>query len=313
MWISIIFFSFQFLKLLDAADLHVGVDKLYPTLTEAYNSANPGDIIYVFPGIYTEQLVIAKDNLTFRGSTFPSLNPSENNATLTHAASADDGSNDDSATLLVTASNFRLYNLNVENTFGQDVHAVAMSSTGSNNGFYACSFTSWQNTVYTHKGSEFFSRCYIEGAVDFIMGITGQAWFQGCTLGALKDKGWITAQGRTSSDSQGFFVFDKAKITIGTGAASATTAYLGRSWGDYARVILQNSDLGNVITAAGWDTMSDDQVTTNVLFAEYANKNGAGTRVSWAKKLISAESISSILGAAYTSWVDSGYLNLSAL
>jgi hypothetical protein len=59
--------------------------------------------------------------------------------------------------------------------------------------------------------------------------------------------------------------------------------------------------------------MSDDQVTTNVLFAEYANKNGAGTRVSWAKKLISAESISSILGAAYTSWVDSGYLNLSAL
>jgi len=100
--------------------------------------------------------------------------------------------------------------LNVENTFGQDVHAVAMSSTGSNNGFYACSFTSWQNTVYTHKGSEFFSRCYIEGAVDFIMGITGQAWFQGCTLGALKDKGWITAQGRTSSDSQGFFVFDKA-------------------------------------------------------------------------------------------------------
>jgi pectinesterase len=45
-----------------------------------------------------------------------------------------------------------------------------------------------------------------------------------------------------------------SKITLGAGAASATTAYLGRSWGDYARVIFQNSDLGNVITAAGWDS-----------------------------------------------------------
>jgi len=114
------------------------------------------------------------------------------------------------ATLLVTASNFKLYNINVENTGGQDNHAVALSSTGSNNGFYVCNFKSWQNTVYTHKGSEFFSRCYIEGAVDFVIGITAQAWFQGCTLGALKAKAWITAQGRTSSDSTGFFVFDKA-------------------------------------------------------------------------------------------------------
>lgn len=149
--------------------------------------------------------MIAKDNITFQGSSYPSLNPSENNATITHSASAGDGGNDGSgsvtfspgtkhsshptATLLITASNFKLYNINVENTAGQDIHAVALSSTGSNNGFYACSFKSWQNTVYAHKGSEFFSRCYIEGTVDFVIGITGQAWFQGCTLAALRSKG----------------------------------------------------------------------------------------------------------------------------
>ena len=53
-------------------------------------------------------------------------------------------------------------------------------------------------------------------------------------------------------------------------------------------------------------------MTTNVQFGEYANKNSAGARVSWVKKLTSAESISSVLGAGYTNWVDSAYLGLSA-
>jgi pectinesterase len=44
--------------------------------------------------------------------------------------------------------------------------------------------------------------------------------------------------------------------------------------------------------------MTDDQVTTNVLFEEYNNKNGAGARVSRAKKLTAPQLISSILGSA---------------
>lgn len=187
-----------------------------------YNTAVPGDIFYVFRGTYNEQIVIAIDNITFQASSHPSLNIAENNATVTHAVTASDGGNDAScphhlilpanhpaATLLITASNFKLYNINVENTGGQDNHAVALSSLGSNNGFYACSFKSWQNAVYAHKESEFFSRCYIEGAVDSVVGITGQVWLQGCTLAALRAKGWITAQGWASSDSTGLFVFDK--------------------------------------------------------------------------------------------------------
>ncbi|PMD61408.1 carbohydrate esterase family 8 protein, partial [Hyaloscypha bicolor E] len=268
---------------LDAAALHVGADKLYPTLTAAYNTAVPSDIFYVFPGTYNEQIVIAIDNITFQGSSHPSLNTAENNATITNAVTASDGGNDASSTLLVTASNFKLYNINVENTGGQDNHAAVLSSLGSNNGFYACSFKSWQNTVYAHKESEFFSRCYIEGAVDSVVGITGQAWLQGCTLAALRAKGWITAQGWASSDSTGLF------------NEREHVQYLGRSWGDYVRAVFQNSDLGGITAAAGWDSMTDDQVTTNVLFEEYNNKNGAGARVSRAKKLTAPQLISSIL------------------
>jgi hypothetical protein len=79
--------------------------------------------------------------------------------------------------------------------------------------------------------------------VDFVFGITGQSWFQGCTLGIVRaryvlylfpgfglcewrkgsmvqeigrrrmadgNSATITAQGRTSSSTTGYFVFDKA-------------------------------------------------------------------------------------------------------
>jgi hypothetical protein len=59
-----------------------------------YNTAVPGDIFYVFRGTYNEQIVIAIDNITFQGSSHPSLNIAENNATITHAVTASNDGND---------------------------------------------------------------------------------------------------------------------------------------------------------------------------------------------------------------------------
>lgn len=103
------------------------------------------------------------------------------------------------------------------------------------------------------------------------------------------------------------------KVVVGTGGASAAkgSSYLGRPWGDYARVVFQNSNLNSVITSAGWMPWNSAQVLTNVYFAEYANTNAAGSRVSWAKMLSSAYGIGSIL-PSYNSWVDSVFLGLSA-
>ena len=114
------------------------------------------------------------------------------------------------ATLLVSGSNFKLYNINITNTAGTASQAVALSATGSNQGFYSAGITGWQDTLYSHSGSQFFGKCYIEGAVDFVFGITGQSWYQGCTLGVTRSASMITAQGRKSSSDTGYFVFDKA-------------------------------------------------------------------------------------------------------
>jgi pectinesterase len=93
--------------------------------------------------------------------------------------------------------------------------------------------------------------------------------------------------------------------------------------------VFQNSNLENIITGVGWEgksictlvlkantdvfdtAWSSSQSTANIYFAEYANSNAAGTRVSWAKALSSAAVITTIL-PTYSSWVDSAYLGLSA-
>jgi hypothetical protein len=50
-------------------------------------------------------------------------------------------------------------------------------------------------------------------------------------------------------------LMNNRKLVLGANAASGTkgSVYLGRPWGDYARVIFQNSNFENMITAAGWE------------------------------------------------------------
>jgi pectinesterase len=81
------------------------------------------------------------------------------------------------ATLRVTGNFFKMYNMNVTNDAGTAAQAVALSTGGNSQGFYASSFLGYQDTAYVHTGTQYFSRCYFEGAVDFIYGTTANAWF----------------------------------------------------------------------------------------------------------------------------------------
>jgi len=90
-----------------------------------------------------------------------------------------------------------------------------------------------------------------QGAVDFIFGRQGLAYFGGNTI-AVKAAGCITASGRQSDDSGSckceyltFYlfkknlldVFEKNTIVLASGAASGINGkiYLGRPWSDYAK------------------------------------------------------------------------------
>ncbi|ETO60201.1 hypothetical protein F444_21557, partial [Phytophthora nicotianae P1976] len=108
------------------------------------------------------------------------------------------------------------------------------------------------------------------------------------------------------------YVFNNAHV-FSSNASMNGTAYLGRPWYPYARVVFQNSKLGDVINPQGWQQWNKDNNTANVYFKEYNNHGpGASTkqRVSFSGQLDAPVAITDILGSNYTDewWVDTKFL-----
>ncbi|KAH9825079.1 pectin lyase fold/virulence factor [Melampsora americana] len=272
--------------------------------------------IYIHGGLYNEQLVIDyKHPLIVQGETNDSTTYIHNKVTIQNALSAKEAGNDSaSATVNVSKHDFAMYNINLVNNYGEgtDTQALALTAKGSRQGFYACSFSSFQDTLRTYRGTQLYSRCYIEGAVDFIFGRDSMAWFEQTTIGIKlsKSKETITASGRNYAESLGFFLFNRANI-ISVGAQPAT-AFLGRPWGVFARVGFQNSYMSDVINPAGWVgwNVPEDPRTDFISFQEFNNTGpGAIGKRELTEFIFKPYIYSDILQLNYTEWVDFNYLD----
>ena len=168
------------------------------------------------------------------------------------------------------------------------------------------------DTLLAQTGTQLYAKSLITGRTDFIFGQHSPAWFDGVDIRVLGGPGYITASGRTSSTDPNFYVFNKCTIAAQSGQSIAAGAfYLGRPWGDYARVAFQNTDMSNVINAAGWTQWNTgDARTDHVTFEEYGNTGvgASGTRASFSKKMAEPIKIETVLGSDYESWVDGAYL-----
>lgn len=94
--------------------------------------------------------------------------------------------------------------------------------------------------------------------------------------------GFITAQGRGSPKDENGFVF-RGGTVYGTGSA-----YLGRPWRDYARVLFYKTQLTKVVKPEGWDAWhSGGREKLLTLAEEECIGEGSDTsrRVKWEKKL----------------------------
>ncbi|KAK1939883.1 Pectinesterase [Phytophthora citrophthora] len=277
--------------------------------------------VFLFPGVYREQVLISKLNgpLVLQGYTCNATSYASNEVTITHSKAQRDippeitsGRNDLTSTLRLKTNNMRLYNLNIANTAGQikkDGQAVATIIEGNNYGFYACNFTGYQDTVYANKGRELFAKSYIAGAVDFVFGSKAEAWFESCDIETVGE-GAITANGRANESSPSYYVFNNARVFGSSGNGSA---YLGRPWRPYSRVVWQNSELGDVINPEGWQLWNNDNNTANVFYKEFNNRGPGATtdkRVSFSGQLDAPVPITEILGFNFTNewFVDTTYL-----
>lgn len=107
----------------------------FGTIQSAVNSlsttASGSQCIFIDQGTYNEQVLVSARNaqLTIYGYTTDTSGYAGNKVTITAKKSQADGlNNDGTATLRVKAANFKLYNVNVANTYGQGSQAVALSA-----------------------------------------------------------------------------------------------------------------------------------------------------------------------------------------
>lgn len=180
--------------------------------------------------------------------------------------------------------------------------------TGNANqiGFYGCQFMSYQDTLYAKYGAQYYSNCYIEGAVDYIFG-DASAWFGECTI-ASSGGGAITASSREEANDTAWYVIDSSFIQSAADAPTDLTGkvYLGRPWRVLARVQYQNSQMTNIINAAGWTTLA---AGATPLYYEY-NNSGAGSNISGRVYETTATGViahATVLGSDYATWIDETY------
>ncbi|KAL5043469.1 pectinesterase A [Aspergillus fruticulosus] len=289
--------------------LTVGGSGTYSTISDAIaalGSSSSDACIYISAGTYEEQLTFQYTGpLTLYGETTDTGNYKQNTVTITHTISSPEaGSLVASATVNADMDDFTMYNINVVNGYGKGAQAVALAASGDRQGYYGCQFLGYQDTLYARTGVQYYSNCYIEGAVDYIFG-DASAWFGECDI-VSNGAGYITAMSRETASDPAWYCFDHCDIYGKSGLDLTGDVYLGRPWRVLARVIYQNSELGDIINAAGWTTMAEGATP---LYYEFGN-TGDGADTSERKyetEISAAVDKATVLGSDWTEWLDRSY------
>ncbi|KAK2471314.1 hypothetical protein H9L39_17545 [Fusarium oxysporum f. sp. albedinis] len=291
----------------------------YSSLGAAINALGTGSssstaCIFMYPGIYEEQVVINafKGTLTLYGYTTDTSSYANNKVTMHHSENATvAGSDEASSTVDARGNNFRMYNIDVVNSFGVGSQAIAFTSNGNQQSFYGCGFYGYQDTLYVHSGYQYYKKCLIQGAADYIFG-DATAWFEQCTaptqsITSVKSTagGAITAMHRSTTSETTWCVINNSTIEAAPGYTVTGGVYLGRPWGVDARVIYQYCSLSNIINSKGWATMAPSAVPT---FMEYSNRGAGATTTSrmYETTATAAVSLSEIFTSG-TGWIDNTY------
>ena len=270
----------------------------FTTVQAAVNSIASGSSTHVRidikAGTYTEKLTIAsRTNLCLVGAS----------ATTTILRYGDDnasaGGTSASASVYISANDFSAANLTFQNSFGSGSQAVALRTTGQRQQFLNCHFVGYQDTLYTHSGSQYFKDCYVQGNTDYVFG-GATAVLQNCEVRNVEG-GSATSAPNTDAGTAYGIVFLGGKFTAASGVKSNSVA-LARPWGAAGFAAFLNADLGAHISSAGFTSMSGND-PQNARFHEYGSTgsgaNGSG-RSSY--QLSASQAASYTLATIFGSW-----------
>ena len=217
-----------------------------------------------------------------------------------------------SYTMCVDADDFEMDGVTVVNTASDaDVEAggrgvgqaVALHVSGDRCLFRNCTIKSYQDTLYLTQeqfidssirrfvdsegeakdkrrvSRQYFERCRIEGACDFIFGHS-TALFNDCDL-YLRQRGYVTAAATPKEQPFGF-VFVNCRIT---GKRGEKPSMLGRPWREFAQTVFVDCEMDESIAPEGWRTWRPGDGRDRTAYYADFGTTGKGAnnakRVSW--------------------------------
>jgi polygalacturonase len=263
-----------------------------------------GAVISVAPGTYREVLTINKPNVVLRAP----YEDATKTVVVGDKSAGTAGGTLESATVNVLANDFLAQNITFENDFNrthpqlpQGSQAVALLVRGDRDVFENVRILGHQDTLYaggpecstgtgigigTGAGADracptarqYFTRCYVEGNVDFIFG-DGKTVFDRCVISSnAHSVGFITAQSKNYAGQDSGFVFRDCRLVAAPGVDNV---YLGRPWRPYATVVYLNTWMGSHILPEGWREWhpGETDYLPTAFFAEYRS-SGPGAESS---------------------------------
>ncbi|KAF1937939.1 pectin lyase-like protein, partial [Clathrospora elynae] len=296
-------------------------DTIQGALNAAPISSKTNATIFIYPGIYEEQLIVNKSGYTiFRGYSSATNDYSKNQVTIQFSRGVDTqgvtGSNTDGATVYAKGNYFHAFNINFRNNVGKQQDIASLAFAVQSNKFaalYGCQIYGNQDTL-SISGYLFTFKTYIEGNVDFIYG-SGSAYFLESTISPNEDGISITASKRTTNTTSAGFVFDQCNLKPASGAGSFSNIGLGRPWNSFSCVVYVGCYFDSMISPAGWNQWSQSSPNTDgVVYGEYHNYgSGSSTckRASFSQQLSDADVVQFQLGLffASTTFIDFRYVD----
>ena len=288
-----------------------GENNTYSSLSDAVAAAPAGDDanhptrILIHPGKYKQQLTIARNNLALigtSGNAADTIITDELNARTPKPDGSGTYGTTGASSTFFKGDNLAAANLTFENStpLGGS-QAVAIKTSGDEIAFQNCAFISFQDTLYTTGGRDYFKNCKITGSVDFIFG-NATAVFDHCTIESAYP-GAVTAANTKPETAIGLVLLDCA-LTHGSHAKDGSVM-LGRPW-QYDRtdacVVYIRCKLDKHIRADGWGNW--DAKNTNPAgdsrYAEYQNTDADGMPIDASKRATWSHQLTDDQAAQFT-------------
>src|SRR5215471_1055763 len=205
-------------------------------------AAAPHSVIRIKPSTYKERVLVppGKPFLTFRGDDAAATVITFDRHAGLPGADGKPINTFDTPTVFIQADDFTAERITFQNTSARQGQAVALTIMGDRGVFRDCRFLGYQDTLLAQAGRQYFERCYIAGATDFIFGGSA-AWFEDCTIHATAN-GYLTAANTTKDQHYGY-VFHRCKIT---GAPNVRT-FLGRPWRPWAATVFLDTEMSDAV------------------------------------------------------------------